>query len=345
MKKGKCIKCNLEFDKKTRSTRICDNCNITNCNRCGNLFKKLTNTSKICEKCLIKKCIICNNEFKHYSKQTCSQKCFYKLLSISTKRIHKETSGERYLKIKESNRTKLTKELIDSIEEVLKLTYVKDKKLISKKASNNKHSEKLINQYIEKFPEKWNKYKDNFFKGQLDKKVQLLNPDEFKELIHDINKYSHSFNLKKWKIGSKTQKRLFDFYIKTNDYLSKKETFPEKQIRRILEENNISFKREVCLNNKKHRIDFLLENKKVIEVNGDFWHANPEIYGEDVEKYHPLQLRTLVRYKNKVLFLSENNYELLEIWENEIDNNYEDVKNKILKYARSDNRKINRTNS
>lgn len=309
------------------------------CRRCKCEFETINRHSKCCEQCLIKKCIICNAEFKDYTNQTCSQPCFHKLLKIKVSEIHKkEDQSIRYSRIKESNKTKLTDLLISSIEKILELSYIKDPTIISKLASNNKHSGKLLKQYIEKFPEEWNNYKEKMFPGPLTKKVQTLKPEQFQELLNDLKYYSYNHNLSKWNLDPKTQKRLFDFYIKTNDFISKKESFPEKQIRRILENENIDYKREVCFNGSKHRVDFLITGaKKVIEVNGDFWHANPKIYGTDENKYSKLQLQSLLRYKDKMLYLKENGYTVLEIWENDIDLYYEEIKQKIIKYAKNNN--------
>lgn len=115
----------------------------------------------------------------------------------------------------------------------------------------------------------------------------------------------------------------------------KKKSYIERITANILIDNNILFKREVYILAKKYRCDFLLSNNKIIEVNGDYWHSNPNIY--NINDLNIQQITHLKRYKKKLQYYKENNYQLLEIWESEINNNIEQVKQKILNYATNNN--------
>ena len=76
----------------------------------------------------------------------------------------------------------------------------------------------------------------------------------------------------------------------------------------------------------------------LIEVNGDYWHANPIKYTEDTifnfpnSKITAKEIWNLDKYKE--LIANQNNYTLLTIWENElkdIENVKQRIKNKIDK--------------
>lgn len=63
------------------------------------------------------------------------------------------------------------------------------------------------------------------------------------------------------------------------------------------------------------------------EVQGDYFHCNPYIY-EDGPK-DEVQIKHIIRdYYKKCYFLSKG-YKIIEIWELEINQNLENVKNKI----------------
>lgn len=50
----------------------------------------------------------------------------------------------------------------------------------------------------------------------------------------------------------------------------------EERIERILKENNIRYRR--CFWLYHHPYDFIIGNHILLEVNGDYWHANPKFY-------------------------------------------------------------------
>ena len=122
----------------------------------------------------------------------------------------------------------------------------------------------------------------------------------------------------------------------------------EKRVEEVLIKNKISFKAQFFITRKSY--DFRINNTNIlIEIQGDYWHANPNIY----------ESNDLITYPdNKILKASdvwENNrkkqelankykYEVLEIWEKDITklndielehyvlerlNFYENFKNKV----------------
>lgn len=81
----------------------------------------------------------------------------------------------------------------------------------------------------------------------------------------------------------------------------------------------------------KFMCDFCFPQQKVIiEVNGDFWHANPEKYnGKDL---HPHQIKGINRDKSKEAYIKKvdnNSWTLLSFWESDINKDVAECLNKI----------------
>jgi hypothetical protein len=82
----------------------------------------------------------------------------------------------------------------------------------------------------------------------------------------------------------------------------------------------------MCNNTKKSfKYDFTyVEGKKIIEINGDFWHFNPDFYSNHslvnkVTGKNLLEIRNYDLYKIKIA--QNNGYNVLVIWENDIKKN------------------------
>ena len=72
-----------------------------------------------------------------------------------------------------------------------------------------------------------------------------------------------------------------------------------------------------------HSYDFLINNTNIlIEVNGDFWHANPNIYSSDDELNFPNgKVKAGYLWKKdkiNINFANSKGYEVITIWENDI---------------------------
>jgi len=101
----------------------------------------------------------------------------------------------------------------------------------------------------------------------------------------------------------------------------------------ILNELNIKWKYEsvMCINNHTYRPDFYCkEYNMVVECYGDFWHANPQTMGT---RTHTHKTRTVesVRMYDRIKeddFIS-NGYEYLYLWESDILDNLNKIKNEI----------------
>ncbi len=113
-----------------------------------------------------------------------------------------------------------------------------------------------------------------------------------------------------------------------------------KQIFLILEEHNIKFEIEFKLKkeNSYFAYDILLENKKIIEINGDYWHGNPKIYKPDdiILKGSSAEIKVSTKWEKdriKINHAISNGYDMLIIWEYEMKTDINNVITKIKNYA------------
>ncbi len=92
----------------------------------------------------------------------------------------------------------------------------------------------------------------------------------------------------------------------------------------------------VSRNNGKHYVYDILYENKIIEYNGDLWHANPKKYSEnDVPKF-PRNEKTAKEIWSKDLeknnFAIENGYSIFVVWESDYKSNKKDVIKQCIDY-------------
>lgn len=103
---------------------------------------------------------------------------------------------------------------------------------------------------------------------------------------------------------------------------TKSETNIEKRFREMLEHYNLEYDTQYYIDDKF--FDFYTEGV-LVEVNGDYFHANPLQYLPDqtlnfVGNMFPIPARVIwQRDELKRMIANSNNYDVIYIWENEID--------------------------
>jgi very-short-patch-repair endonuclease len=108
--------------------------------------------------------------------------------------------------------------------------------------------------------------------------------------------------------------------------MSKKMTAPEKTMKKMLKEIGVEFEAQKIIGNKI--FDFYIPCiNLLIEVDGDYWHANQEKYDE--EDLNSIQKRNIRVDEYKNTLASGRGYELLRVWESELKNDYERIKKMI----------------
>jgi G:T-mismatch repair DNA endonuclease (very short patch repair protein) len=81
---------------------------------------------------------------------------------------------------------------------------------------------------------------------------------------------------------------------------------------------------------ERYTLDFYIpELNLAIETNGDFWHANPTIYGvsKPIHKIHP---RLIEKDNRKLECLQSNGIKVLVVWENDLKTNKNETLYEVL---------------
>lgn len=134
------------------------------------------------------------------------------------------------------------------------------------------------------------------------------------------------------KYGVENVFQLIDEFMKEHGtkYTRSKISSLNIQLENILKKHNILYETEFRIKyfNEKHYkcykfYDFhILNSNLLIEVNGDYWHANPEKYKEtDIFQFPKMKLTAkdiwqMDEYKNNIAKV--NNFNVLYIWENDL---------------------------
>lgn len=91
----------------------------------------------------------------------------------------------------------------------------------------------------------------------------------------------------------------------------------EKAFRSILQEMEVSFKEQVTLKSKAgrgFRPDFIVNNKLIVEVNGDYWHG----YGKKLEELSTRIRQNVLNDLRKYEFYEQEGFKYLIVWEHEL---------------------------
>lgn len=107
----------------------------------------------------------------------------------------------------------------------------------------------------------------------------------------------------------------------------------EDMVASVLDDLSIKYIRQFAIRDPKNGrcfacVDFLLENKVILEVNGSFWHADPRLYPDGPKK--PSQRKTVANDKRKAKILKELGYSLIVIWEIDIRENPQNAVSMLL---------------
>lgn len=111
----------------------------------------------------------------------------------------------------------------------------------------------------------------------------------------------------------------------------------ERELFKLLEKHVECLKTQICLSTKANKRGFVfdlgLENK-LIEYNGDYWHANPKKYSaKDVIKVTGRIAQDIwQRDAEKVKWAEDQGYEVLTIWESDFKQNRQGVVKQCLDF-------------
>lgn len=123
-------------------------------------------------------------------------------------------------------------------------------------------------------------------------------------------------------------------YILIQKRVKFKETKIETEVSRTLSRLNIPHTKQHWINKNSYDIRISGTNL-IIEVNGDFWHANPLIYKDDDILPHPfgkvIAKDLWMKDENKKILAENKGYKIIYIWEKEIKDNKDNLMDFIIK--------------
>jgi very-short-patch-repair endonuclease len=154
---------------------------------------------------------------------------------------------------------------------------------------------------------------------------------ETKTYISEVNKelwkdekwkkeQSKKFSLGQQKLRDKDPKAYSEMKAKAGKISSKKQGKYKKnkletKFENLLNEANIENEYSIIMENFQY--DFKIKNKRLlIEVDGDYWHGNPELY----ESFNYIQEKNKKRDILKNKFAEEHNFKLIRVWESDVNN-------------------------
>lgn len=93
-------------------------------------------------------------------------------------------------------------------------------------------------------------------------------------------------------------------------------TTPEIKTAKALDKLDIEYEREYRPDGYRKVYDFLVRDDILIEVQGDYWHANPDVYNDC--ELNDIQRKNVQSDLEKSQWAKENGYSLVELWEKDI---------------------------
>lgn len=110
--------------------------------------------------------------------------------------------------------------------------------------------------------------------------------------------------------------------------MSKKMTKPERAFEKLLKEIGVEYEAQRILGGFIY--DFYLpEYKMFVEIDGDYYHGNPDKYTKD--QLNGMQKKNKLNDKEKEVQAKGFGYKIERVWETDINKDYDSVKMKFTK--------------
>lgn len=198
-----------------------------------------------------------------------------------------------------------------------------------------KYGQEKANELIESHKEKlsiaFSGDKNYFYQREFteeQKNRRLASQKKYLESLTDEEKEKISLNMSKAALKFKSENPGYYREIKSRggkaaaaSHVKYKINKLEKIVQDKLLELGLDFKYSVILDFKQ--FDFgNKKNRILLEVQGDYWHANPNIYTENINS---MQIKNVERDALKKEFAAKHNFKLFYIWEQDVMMNNFDV--------------------
>ena len=149
-------------------------------------------------------------------------------------------------------------------------------------------------------------------------------PEQKKKTSDSIKNYWK--NLSPEKLDERKNQLRKDWIKKVFKY-NISDSKPEKIFESFLFSKKILFKKKIQIG--FYNCDFIINDKYIIEVQGDYWHANPKFYSTNIDN---IQSKNIRRDKAKLTYLNNQGYFVLYLWEDDILNNLNLCENKLNEF-------------
>lgn len=319
------------------------------CVVCGNKTarKGLVCCSLQCRKVLNEKlrnkekkfCIICGSVIEGIGNKFCKKECYAKYRTgkkrpefaqkIKQIMIDKSESYKGTDRAKNMSKAKKQEPLTSEEWEKLKRTkeiypWITNTEVFIEKTKLNRKIKKGLKEEIHKFI-RIGKI-DSFFNV----KIQKWDIEKFDNFKKDILKKPWDEMLLEYCISKSEFFRLKE-YFNIENYVYKHHNFyntkPEQMFEQLLINKNVKYVREKYINNNRWRVDFVIEDLYYIEINGDYWHANPRVYlNKTLTKVQENNIKNDSLKKEFILSVGKK---LFYVWEMDLYNNI-DLVDKFL---------------
>ena len=331
----------------------------TVCAICGKQFNSVRSLCKHLKTHNISK----EEYFLKYIDTNCSIKCPY--CNVKNKKFHSLTTGyyltcgDQQCQQQSREKTMLKNYGITNVFQrkdiVLKIQSKVKPKLnqIIDKCRKTRYAKNNGKWHNDDYPEKvlktlTNNYGDNPYK-ELGKLISESKQNRTKEQIElelqhykdsMLKIYGYEFPMQVPEIKEAVKQHCLDIYgVKSTLELihTGKISNLNKRIFKILSDNNIKFKKEFKINSNdgNRYYDILFDNKIILEINGDYFHANPAKYkSTDKFVFHNTTVTAEEIWSNdafKKQLAENNNYSMRYIWESDIK---EMSDNELLKWIK-----------
>lgn len=284
----------------------------------------------------IKYCIVCGCQITGQGNKFCKRECYDKYridkprpeFAIKIKKIMLE-KGESYKGSERAKNISLAKAQSPLTEEewtLIKKTkeiypWITNVDIFIKKANLSRKLKSGLIKEVALF------IKEQSRTGFFGLKIQKWDIEKFNSFKTDICIIPWDIMLKKYEITKKEFHSLRN-YFNIKNYVYKEHNFyntkPEQMFEKLLLNKKLEFIREKYVNNNRWRIDFVIENEYYVEINGDYWHANPRSF-TNKNKLTITQKNNIVNDNNKKNFILSSGKKLIYIWEMDLYNKIDSV--------------------
>lgn len=291
-------------------------------------------------------CRGCENSFQARSlkRRYCSHSCYVKFGSMG--RIKSESEIEKIKKALTGKKYDETRRKNIGAARLIILETEKQEKI--KYLLNFGMPDWYIKQEMSISDRVYYRYKKQFFPKGIVWQLKCLNsPTDISEIEEIIKLSKLGYRYKRIaKLVGYHEKRVRNILLKLSIrdpeikcisyddecWSIRKESNPEKIVREYLQEIGLSFKQEAQIEaNSFWLFDFhILNSNLLIEVQGDYWHCNPDIYPMPINPYQKWAKKKDFLKKD---YANKKGYKILYLWENDIKKNFLVLQEKIKEEA------------